>query len=95
MDVAHSWGLQRHVKICATTGRAAALLGGMTIHELVHLFANSVSLDKFADELSDAALIIADEVSMLKRRELGQINRSVLCNISNIKQALPHHSKIL
>ena len=58
IDMAHSWNLQHHVKICATTDRAAALLGGMTVHELLHLACKLDSLDRYENELQDIALII-------------------------------------
>ena len=40
VSFARSWKLHGLIRISASTGRAAALIGGMTVHELLHLHSN-------------------------------------------------------
>ena len=72
--------------VCAPTGVAADNIGGCTYHSKipvprsdvdrqdVRLRANSARLDKLVDDFDGVSYIIIDEMSMVGRRALGQID---------------------
>ena len=79
-----SWGQDGRIQVCATTGIAAVLIDGITIHSLLELWgkgANDPGHKEYSQRkmmiFSRTRLLIIDEISMLSTSLLGRIDESV------------------
>ena len=70
---AAGWGLRDSIRVCATTGAAAGLIGGRTFHNLFKLggMSKPMVVDKEDSSYYGILQILVDEISMLSRQNLG------------------------
>ena len=85
--------LQYHVCVAAPTGVAAFNIDGHTLHSLFSLPTRGdfkdlegEHLNKLQHAFSDIKYVIIDEMSMVGRKTLGQVDR-------RLRQAFPHHAQ--
>ena len=85
--------LQHHLRVAAPTGVAAFNVDGHTLHSLLGLPTRGdfkdlegERLNKLQQSFSDIKCIIIDEMSMVGRKTLGQVDR-------RLRQAFPHHTQ--
>lgn len=84
-------GLNRKVLVCAPTGLAAQGIGGVTIHKgfefpVGPFVADRLSFDTVSKSVSDADVVVIDEVSMVRRDMMEAIAGAVKC--ANAKRAV-------
>ena len=87
--------LKHQLSVSAPTGVAAFNVDGHTLHSLLSLPTRSdfkdlegERLNKLQQSFSDIKYIIIDEMSMVGRKTLGQVDR-------RLRQAFPHHRQEL
>ena len=85
--------LQHQVVVAAPTGVAAFNIDGHTLHSLLSLLTRGEFKDlegerlpKLQQSFSEVKYLIIDEMSMVGRKTLGQVDR-------RLRQAFPHHSQ--
>ena len=85
--------LQHQLRVAAPTGVAAFNVDGHTLHSLLSLPTRGdfkdlegERLTKLQQSFSDIKYIIMDEMSMVGRKTLGQVDR-------RLRQAFPHHAQ--
>lgn len=82
--------LPNKVEIAAPTGVAAFNVGGRTLHSLLSLPTNrefkDLQGDKLQSYLSDIKYLIIDEMSMVGRNMIGQVDR-------RLRQIFPHQAQ--
>ena len=85
--------LQHQLHVAAPTGVAAFNVHGHTLHSLLSLPTRGdfkdlegEHLNKLQQSFSDVRYIIIDEMSMVGRKTLGQVDR-------HLRQAFPHHAQ--
>ena len=85
--------LQHQLQVAAPTGVAAFNIEGLTLHSLLSLPTRGdfkdlegERLTKLQQSFSGIKYIIIDEMSMVGRKTLGQVDR-------RLRQAFPHHAQ--